>query len=207
MGGGEEFVGVNYYNPCQRLENDKIVRIKGIERHKIIWCADFNAHNTMWGGNHTDTNGKVIEEIMEDKNLVCLNDGRGTRMDIRTSNEAVLDLTLVSVSLAGISNWEVLTGKSLGSDHYVLVCSVGGRGEVNVGNGIQKWVYSKAEWDTFKLVSEEVMVSVDTSGDIDTVNNSVTSAIIAAASKSIPRSKNRRNRKLVPWWTGVFQGS
>ena len=37
MGGGEEFVGVNYYNPCQRLENDKIVRIKGIERHKIIW--------------------------------------------------------------------------------------------------------------------------------------------------------------------------
>ena len=97
----------------------------------------------MWGGNHTDTNGKVIEELMEDKNLVCLNDGRGTRMGIRTSNESVLDLTLVSVSLAGISNWEVLTGKSLGSDHYVLVCSVGGRGEVNVGNGIQKWVYSK----------------------------------------------------------------
>ena len=77
MGGGEEFVVVNYYNPCQRLENDKIVRIKGIERHKIIWCADFNAHNTMWGGNHTDTNGKVIEELMEDKNLVCLNVGRG----------------------------------------------------------------------------------------------------------------------------------
>ena len=48
------------------------------------------------------------------------------------------------------------------------------------------------------MVSEEVMVSVDTSGDIDTVNNSVTSAIIAAASKSIPRSKNRRDRKIVP---------
>ena len=26
MGGGEEFVVVNYYNRCQRLENDKIVR-------------------------------------------------------------------------------------------------------------------------------------------------------------------------------------
>ena len=106
----------------------------------------------------------------------------------------------MSASLAGISNWEVLTGKSLGSDHYVLVCS-GVRVEVNVGNGIQKWVYSKAKWGTFKLVSEEVMVSVVTSGDIDTVNNSVTSAIIAAASKSIPRGKNRRDRKLVPWWT------
>ena len=35
MGGGEEFV-VNYYNPCKRLEIEKLVRIKGIERHKII---------------------------------------------------------------------------------------------------------------------------------------------------------------------------
>ena len=52
---------------------------------------------------------------------------------------------------------------------------------MNVGNGIQKWVYSKAEWDTFKLVSEELMVSVDASGDIDTVNNSVTSAIICCS--------------------------
>ena len=41
---------------------------------------------------------------------------------------------------------------------------------MNVGNGIQKWVYSKAELGTFKLVSEEVMVSVVTSGNIDTVN-------------------------------------
>ena len=40
----------------------------------------------MWGGNHTDMNGKVIEELMEDNNLVCMNDGKGTRIDIRTRN-------------------------------------------------------------------------------------------------------------------------
>ena len=38
----------------------------------MIWCGDFNAHSTLWG-NRNGANGIVIEEIMETKNLVCLN--------------------------------------------------------------------------------------------------------------------------------------
>ena len=177
--GGEEVVIVNYYNPCKKLELDKLVRIKGTDRNKIVWCADFNAHNTMWGGAHTDTNGRVIEELMEERGFVCMNDGRGTRIDVRTGKESAIDLTLVSGRLAGISKWEVLSGTTLGSDHYLVLCSVGGKVEVNAVNGIQKWVYSKAKWDKFKIVSEEIMESVDMSGDVDTLNSTFTSAIIA----------------------------
>ena len=106
----------------------------------------------MCGGTHTDTNGRVIEELMEERDYVCLNDGRGTRVDVRTGNKSALDLPLVSVSLAGISKWEVLSGTTLGSDHYLVLCSVGGKVEMNVGGGIPKWVYGKADWDKFKLV-------------------------------------------------------
>lgn len=33
-------------------------------------------------------------------NLICLNDGRGTRIDLKTGKESILDLSLVSSSIA-----------------------------------------------------------------------------------------------------------
>ncbi len=33
------------------------------------------------GGSHTDVNGRVIEDLMDDEELVCINDGRGTRIN------------------------------------------------------------------------------------------------------------------------------
>ncbi len=124
---GEEVVIINYYNPCKRLEVDKLLSIQGNNRHKVIWCADFNAHSKIWGGSHTDVNGRVIEDLMDDKELVCLNDGRGTRINITTGNESALDITLVSNPLAGISNWHVWNDTTVGSDHYPVSCSVGER--------------------------------------------------------------------------------
>ncbi len=33
------------------------------------------------GGSYINANGQVIEELTEERELVCLNDGRGTRID------------------------------------------------------------------------------------------------------------------------------
>lgn len=44
----------------------------------MIYCGDFNAHNTSWGSGNNES-GMVMEELMENKNLVCLNNGKGTR--------------------------------------------------------------------------------------------------------------------------------
>ncbi len=137
---GEEVVIINYYNPCKRLEVDKLLRIQGNNRHKVIWCADFNAHSKIWGGSHTDVNGRVIEDLMDDKELVCINDGRGTRINITTGNEAALDITLVSNPLAGISHWHVWNDTTVGSDHYPVSCSVGERVEIRPGKECQNGV-------------------------------------------------------------------
>lgn len=48
----------------------------------VIWCGDFNAHNTLRGGEKTENNGQVIEEMLHERNVVCLNDGKKTRIDI-----------------------------------------------------------------------------------------------------------------------------
>lgn len=155
----------------------------------------------VWGGLHKDSNGKVIEDLMDERDLVYMNDGRGTRVNITTGNESASDITLVSNPLAGVCNWEVWTAATVGSGHDLVSCSVGERVKVRPGGGIPKWVFGKADWDKFQKLSEETVTMIDISGELDEINNQMTTAIIMAAEGSIPRSKNRGNRKLVPWWT------
>ena len=71
-GAGGALVIINFYNPCNKLELNKLMRIEGQDRRKIVWCGDFNSHNTLWGGERTDSNGQIVEEVMEEKGLVCL---------------------------------------------------------------------------------------------------------------------------------------
>jgi len=47
--GKRELVIFNYYNPCKRLEKNKLEELEGQNFNNIIWCGDFNGHNTLWG--------------------------------------------------------------------------------------------------------------------------------------------------------------
>ena len=116
-------------------------------------------------------------------------------------DESALDITLVSSPLAGICKWEVLTDSTVGSDHYPVMCYVGERVVARPNDKIPKWVFGKADWDKFQKISEETLTRINCSADIDEINSQITTATIEAAMESIPRSKNGRNKKLVPWWT------
>ena len=65
----------------------------------------------------------------------------------------------MSNPLAGVSNWEVLTATTVGSDHYPVSCLVGER--VEVSGKISKWVFGKADWDKFQKWNEETMTRIE----------------------------------------------
>lgn len=94
----------------------------------------------------------------------------------------------------------VWTATTVGSDHYPVLCTVGGRTEVRKEGRIPKWIFEKADWDKFQKLSEETVTRIDMSGSIEDANRQVTSAIIRAAEEAIPKGKNKGNQKLVPWW-------
>ena len=148
--GGKGVGIVNDYNPCVRLEVGKLVSIQREGWQRVVWCADCNAHSVVWGGEHTDTNGRTVEELMEERELVCLNDGGGTRIEVRTGKEPALDVTLVTGGLAGRSRWEVLGGTTVGSDHYPVLCPVGERMHVGAGEGTERWVFGEADRGGFR---------------------------------------------------------
>lgn len=94
---------------------------------------------------------------MDECELVCLNDGMGTRCNVVNGTESVLDLTLVSNVLAGVSQWTVRTDTTVGSDHYPVFCSVGGKVQVIPREGITKWNFHRADWGKFQRLCEEAV--------------------------------------------------
>lgn len=167
---------------------------------KVICCGDFNAHSTLWD-NCSDGNGAVIEELMEIKNLVCLNDGKGTRINVRTGTETAIDLTLVSNSLVGKCIWKVVRDTTIGSDHYPIVVEVNVRVEECITEGVNKWCFENADWEKYRRISEQEMGKIEVKGEVDKVNKDICNAIMLAANQTIPKKKGRRKKKMVPRWT------
>ena len=190
----------NFYNPCKKLSNELLEELAVHLGGKVICCGDFNAHSTLWGSG-SDRNGTVIEDLMERKNLVCLNNGTGTRYNIRTGTESAIDITLVSDSLASVSSWDVIRGTTVGSDHYPIRIEIGRSLEENETEVPQKWSFSSADWEKFRRVSDQEMEKVYVSEDVEELNESVCQAILEAAKQSMQKKGGKHRKKIVPWWT------
>ncbi|MFG1588217.1 hypothetical protein ACDT12_13070 [Staphylococcus aureus] len=61
-----------------------------------------------------DQRGQLIEQLIQERNLVVLNDGSGTHLT-QSGSRTPIDATIVSPRIAVKSTWEV-TEDNLGSD-------------------------------------------------------------------------------------------
>ena len=58
--------------------------------------GDFNAHNLLWDGDILDSEGKIIEDIINDNNVVLLNDGTMTYHNLYFNSYSAIDLSISS---------------------------------------------------------------------------------------------------------------
>lgn len=84
-----------------------------------IVCGDFNAHNTIWGSDHTDARGRSIENIMDKFDITLLNDGSPTFLRGHDYSSC-LDLTMCSREFAPGITWRTDT-ETRGSDHLPIL--------------------------------------------------------------------------------------
>lgn len=82
---------VNFYNPCLPINISDMEEVMEQIGEPVIWLGDFNAHNPLWGSRVRDGNGSTVEEFMDKYGLVCVNDGRPTRFEIRTGAVSCID--------------------------------------------------------------------------------------------------------------------
>ncbi len=188
---------INYYNPCEQISLMELNNIWSKEEGIVIWCGDFNAHSVVWGSPKSDKNGTVVEEYMEDNLLVCLNDGSGTRFDVRKQIKSCVDLTVVSASIAVKCHWEVLEQSSVGSDHFPIFCKVGLEMQRSMMIKQHRWKFEKADWEKYNKICELELMSYSTEDNIDKCTEKLSLILVKAAEESIPKVEGNRRKTAV----------
>ncbi len=177
---------INYYNPCKALSYNLLNRICSRGRHKEIWCGDFNAYNSLWGSKFTDLNAEVVEEMMNDRMLVCLNNGTGMSINIYNNTTSCIDLTLVDKKIASKCEWKVEQNINMGSDNFPIFCKI--ETEISKQQNCihHKWCFQKANWENFQKCCNEMNSLHVMDEPIDKLNDSLSTLIQNVARQSIP---------------------
>lgn len=93
--------------------------------HTTFIGGDFNCHNTLWGGSHTDTIGEQLQSTFLDNNLLLLNDQSVTFINkSNPNNPSSLDLSFISSQFYPLCSWSVGEDNFL-SDHYPILIEIG----------------------------------------------------------------------------------
>ena len=191
---------VNFYNPCLTInisELEEVIEQIGVP---IIWLGDFNAHNPLWGSKKRDVNGSTVEEFMDRYGLACVNDGRPTRLEIKTGVLSCIDLALASSELARVGEWDFMDRYTIGSDHFPILLRFGKTLLTEEQTGLGYFDYSKADWEKFREKCDSALGSINGEGTIDEWNNSLCAAILHNAYECIPIKKSPKGRVSVQWW-------
>lgn len=138
-----------YLAPNIRISDEQVNDfLSGLPQPFII-CGDFNAHSVLWGSEHSDARGRLLEKFIEDRNLVILNDGsptffRGHRYS------SCLDITICSATVPRNIQWV----ETLGSDHMpVLLITL-------PGNQAAARRVRVTDWRKFTANAEDKVVDV-----------------------------------------------
>ena len=191
---------VNSYRPPNnkvQAQDYKIITDKLTENSVLL--GDLNSKSPLWGSPASDFNGKILENVIEEKNLIILNDGTGTHRT-NTGNPSHIDLTIVTPSLANNSSWEVLNDP-LGSDHFPILTTLNAKPIKTKVITPQRWIFEKADWLKYKTLCDNIDETDVENDDINIFNQNLCEIITKIAEVTIPKTSGKiHERKNCPLW-------
>ena len=198
---------INYYNNAfsSGLDGELLNSIVKNCNKNFILCGDFNSHNPIWGSQRTNTNGRRVEKIINEYNLVILNDGSPTHFDINNGTLSCIDLTITSPSIASKSQWSV-HHSTLGSDHYPIqtILQLHSTSSPDINSlpppHPPRWSFPKANWNLYKEILSTLKLEDIINNDVQELYDSFIERIIEAADASIPKTQNKKAYPPNPWW-------
>jgi len=188
-----------YLPPNYKFDKHSLITV--FEPNSVV-VGDFNSKSRLWGCGYSDSRGRIIEDILEDKNFCCINNGQATYTHY-DGTQSRLDLSLVCRKLAAKSNWNVCNN-TMGSDHNPAVTRLFDQNIYWEPHSEPKFNLSKADWANFKdRCRSYITVSNVEALDVNEHGDRLTAAIISAAEDSIPRCEprsNKRRSRPLPYW-------
>lgn len=180
-----------YLKPVVRIKYNKIQSIINQINQPFIIMGNLNSHNTLWGSNHIDARGKIIQEIIENNSIDLQNTGSPTYFSATHQTHTCIDITLTS-HIQGSIQWKVMANREF-SDHYPTMMQA----DINstkITLKTPKWNFKKANWDKFREITDDI-------GDIENINiGNIQDRLIQAATQTIPLTRNSEfSKKAVPF--------
>lgn len=109
-----------YFPPSLSLKRQDLDSLLSQLPEPFLLLGDFNAHSTLWGSDHTDTRGKIIESILFSQSLCIFNTGHPTYFSPSSLSSTCIDLSIGSANLLPDFSWTVDQNPH-GSDHFPII--------------------------------------------------------------------------------------
>ena len=159
----------------------------------MVIMGDFNAHSGQWGrGNWLDQRGRVMEDILVNQELNCLNDGSPTHI-----SGTAIDITVVSPTLALDMHWSALPSV-LSSDHYPIVFTITSANR-ETRDQPERYNFKKGNWKEYREDRYWKEVNPEPQNAEHAVEQ-LYKQLYEMRNKWVPKYKQRKYYAK-PWWT------
>ena len=179
-------------------EVQRLVEFCRLHNKPLVIGCDANAHHTIWGSSDVNKRGESLLDYLLCCHLDIANVGCKPTF-INSIREEVLDLTLISSSIASsLINWRVTDEATL-SDHQHIRFDLPGQVEIRQNSFCPK----KTNWELFKasvaLKADMLISNPNSVSEIELAANLLQDVLITSFEASSVRKTLTVNRK-VPWW-------
>ena len=197
-----QYIICNIYLPgSESITTSKIEDLINQFDCHFMLIGDFNGHNYIWGSDHIDARGRMIESVLDKFDLNLLNNGEPTHFSFAYKSHSAIDLTIISPILENHFDWFVEEDLH-SSDHFPIIIPIT---STNRDSSIRKKILiEKADWDMY-VQHINLKPEIPYFNNINEHTNFITSQIIAAAEISMPMSSLINNHKKVPWWNNEIR--
>lgn len=187
-----------YIPPDYSLTQNDISTLIGQLPTPYILVGDFNSHNRVWGSDHCNNKGKVMEHILTNENISLLNTGAATYFCSYTGKLSHIDLSLCDPKSFPSLSWQVLDDLH-DSDHFPIKISTLDN-SIERHLTINKWRINSADWTSFQQSISSGIQQFRLSDSIEQTVSDFNQIIISAAEKYVGRTNFKAAKKYVPWW-------
>ena len=180
---------VSYYNPPDCAINAQIFEI--LEEKNFILVGDLNSRSVLFGESINNQNGVILNSLILNNNLICLNNQQPTHINFASKEESILDFSLITSSIHDLfESFEVLDDFNMGSDHSPLLIKL--NMDINKKNITTD--YLKTDWEMYKL-KLPTKYPDNILGNVDEMNTFITNSILKAHKESTTKqtAKNGTN--------------
>ncbi|UYV82878.1 hypothetical protein LAZ67_22001213 [Cordylochernes scorpioides] len=148
--------------------------------------GDLNAKHQLWVCSTPNPRGKILSNLFDDNDFMCLNDGNPTHHSYSYNTAQALDISFSSPDIFHKCKWQIL--KSIGSDHLPILIEISTK---NKTSSIKEkfWNFIKANWNLYQQNTNEDFRKAPTRiKDLEQNWISFKNTIIKAAKVSIARN-------------------